>query len=169
LAESRKNLVFGVGNSETPDIAFLGDFPGEDEDASGLPFVGPAGQLLDKMIAAMGYTRGDVYTANVIACRPLDGRQPHKKEVEACAPVWRAQMIAVAPKTIVCLGATAAHAVLETAEPVSKLRGAWHAWNGIPVRVTYHPAYLLREEKAKPDAWSDLQAVLGKLKELRGA
>ena len=152
-----------------PAIMFIGEGPGAQEDAIGRPFVGRAGQLLDKMIVAMGLTRETVYITNVVACRPPQNRQPEPDEIVACSPFLLSRIKAVRPKTIVALGATAARTLLRSRKGVADLRGRWHSvgqgQDEIPVRVTYHPAFLLRSEGAqcKGAAWGDLQAVMERL------
>lgn len=164
LAAERKNIVFGTGQPETPLIAFVGEAPGAEEDETGYPFVGQAGKLLSKMVGAMGLSREEqTYILNTVLCRPPKNRAPLPEELAACEPRMVSQLRMVRPKTIVCLGTTAAHALLKTKTPVGKLRGLWHEWEGIPVRVTYHPAYLLRDPKQKLPAWEDLKTVLEKL------
>lgn len=163
LHECRTQIVFGTGLTEEPLIAFVGEGPGQEEDEQGLPFVGPSGQLLTKMIEAMKLTRHEVYLCNAVACRPPGNRTPSKAELKACWPVMASQLKAVRPKVIVALGSTAARQVLQTDRGVDDLRRKWHAWDGVPVRVTYHPAYLLRNPSMKTRAWTDLKVVLAKL------
>jgi DNA polymerase len=165
LEKTRKRVVFGEGNSMQPPVLFLGEAPGEAEDAQGRPFVGKAGLLLIKMVEAMGFQRGDVYLTNVVGCR-TPNRVPDPKEIQACSTHCLGQIRAVKPKVIVALGVTAASALLKENRGISQFRGRWYAWEGIPVRVTYHPAYLLRPnaESFKRDAWADLQAVLDRIK-----
>ena len=161
LCERRNNVVFGEGNPQA-DLMFIGEGPGFDEDRLGRPFVGKAGQLLDKMILAMQFTREEVYICNIVKCRPPDNRVPMPEEAAACLPYLVKQIELVSPKVIVLLGATAAHYLLEMKEGITRLRGRWLDYNGIPVMPTYHPAFLLRQESAKRDAWMDLQQVMAK-------
>lgn len=167
LHESRTNVVFGTGNSESPDIAFLGEGPGENEDKQGVPFVGRAGELLNKMIGAMGYQREGIFICNVVGCRPPSNRKPELDEVNACREFFTEQLRIVKPLTIVCLGATAVQALLKSSKKISELRGRWFDWEGIPARATYHPAYLLRDASKKKDAWADLQVVVKRIESLK--
>lgn len=155
LSEQRHNVVFGVGNPHA-DIVFIGEAPGREEDLKGEPFVGRAGQLLDRMLAALGLDRADVYIMNTVKCRPPNNRDPRPEEVEACSKWFDAQLAALSPKMICLLGRVAAQTVLETDAPLSALRGSWHQFHGIPVRVMYHPAFLLRSPQQKRGAWQDL-------------
>lgn len=159
LHQGRHNIVFGTGNPHA-DLMFVGEGPGADEDAQGLPFVGRAGQLLNKMIEAMGLRRADVYIANVVKCRPPDNRTPERDEMETCSPFLLRQIEAIRPKVIVALGATASKALLGVNEPMSNLRGRWHDFRGTKLAVTYHPAYLLRDPRQKKETWKDLQTVM---------
>jgi len=163
LHEGRTKIVFGSGNSEGPPIAFVGEGPGKAEDESGHPFVGASGELLTKMIEAMGLARGEVYLCNSVACRPPGNRNPSKVELAACWPVMASQLRTVRPQVIVALGSTACRQLLQTSSGVGDLRRAWHTWDGIPVRATYHPAYLLRKPEMKARAWTDMKVVLAKL------
>ena len=165
LHRSRTNIVFGVGNPAA-DLVFVGEAPGYDEDRQGEPFVGAAGQLLDKMIAAMGLLREDVYIANCLKCRPPQNRDPEPDEVAACEPFLRKQLEAIAPRLIVTLGKFAAQTLLRTEAPISALRGRWHRYHGIPLMPTFHPAFLLRSPDRKRDAWRDLQMVMGEMARL---
>jgi DNA polymerase len=165
LHERRTNIVFGVGDPEAP-LMFVGEGPGADEDRKGEPFVGKAGQLLDKMIAAMGWTRSAVFICNVVKCRPPGNRDPEPDEVEACEPFLFGQIDAIAPQVIVTLGRPAAHLLLRTTAPISRLRGRWQKARGVQVMPTFHPAYLLRSPDKKREAWSDLQQVMQRLDEL---
>jgi DNA polymerase len=142
---------------------FVGEGPGAEEDRLGEPFVGRAGELLDRIIAAMGLRRKDVYIANVVKCRPPENRVPMFDEVNACFPFLREQIDIVRPEVIVALGATAVCALLRKAASVSSLRGRWHAFAGIPLLATYHPAYLLRNPADKKKVWEDMQIVMRKL------
>lgn len=159
LAETRKNVVYGIGRSVRPDIAFVGEGPGENEDIQGKPFVGKAGQLLTKMIAAIGYTREEVYICNVVGCRPPANRKPEPEEVKACNEHLAGQLRTVNPRVIVALGASAAQAICNSEKGISLLRGKWLSWEGIPVRATFHPSYLLRTPAKKKDAWADFQVI----------
>ncbi len=162
LAPTRTTLVFGVGNPKA-ELMFVGEGPGADEDQQGEPFVGKAGQLLTKMIEAMGYRREQVYIANVVKCRPPGNRNPEPDEIEACEPFLRRQIEAVGPKVIVALGKFAAHTLLRTAIPITKLRGTWSEYAGVKLMPTFHPAYLLRSPEEKKKAWADLQLVMAQL------
>jgi uracil-DNA glycosylase len=165
LSTSRTNIVFGVG-SQTAALMFVGEAPGAEEDRRGEPFVGAAGQLLDRMIAAMGWTRDSVYIANVLKCRPPGNRDPEADEVAECLPFLHRQIESIAPRLIVTLGKPAAHALLGTTAPISALRGRFHEFHGIPVMPTFHPAFLLRSPDRKRDAWSDLKQVIDELERL---
>ena len=165
LAEKRNKIVFGVGSDQAP-LMFVGEAPGADEDRKGEPFVGRAGQLLDKMIGAMGWTRDTVYIANVLKCRPPGNRDPQPDEVEACEPFLARQIEAIRPRIIVTLGKPAAHLLLRTRAPISALRGRFQSFRDIPVMPTFHPAYLLRSPDKKREAWSDLQQVMAELERL---
>ncbi len=158
LAGGRRNIVFGVGNPEA-HLVFVGEAPGADEDASGEPFVGAAGQLLTKMIQAMGYERDDVYICNVIKCRPPANRNPEPDEVAACEPFLQKQLEVLRPRMIVALGKFAAHALCGEKTPITRLRGNFRSYQGVQVMPTYHPAFLLRDPERKREAWHDLQAV----------
>ncbi len=162
LCEERKKIVYGVGNPRA-ELVFVGDAPGPDEDLQGLPAVGEAGQLLTKMIEAMGYSRDDVYLCNVVKCRPPEGRGPALDEVASCEPFLRAQLGAIRPKVIVALGKFAAQMLLRDTTPITQLRGEWREYCGIPVMPTYHPAYLLKRIDEKRVVWGDLQQVMKRL------
>ena len=162
LAATRTNVVFGEGDPHAK-LMFIGEGPGADEDRLGRPFVGKAGQLLDKMIAAMHFAREEVYIANVVKCRPPGNRVPTSEEAERCIVYLTRQIQFVKPEVIVLLGATAATFLLDRHEGITKLRGIWQDYQGIPVMPTFHPAYLLRQESAKREAWHDLQLVMAKL------
>ncbi len=161
LCERRNNVVFGEGNPQA-DLMFIGEGPGFDEDRLGRPFVGKAGQLLDKMILAMQFSREEVYICNIVKCRPPDNRVPMPEEAAACLPYLVKQIELVSPKVIVLLGATAAHYLLGKQEGITRLRGRWLDYQGIPVMPTYHPAFLLRKPESKREAWIDLQQVMAK-------
>jgi uracil-DNA glycosylase family 4 len=165
LCKGRRNIVFGVGNPNA-DLVFVGEAPGGDEDIQGEPFVGAAGQLLTKMIAAMGFSRDDVYICNVIKCRPPNNRNPEPDEVAACEPFLKAQLAALHPRIIVTLGKFASQSICRDQTPITRLRGKLRSYEGIPVMPTYHPAYLLRTPDAKREAWADLQAVLARLADM---
>ena len=158
LAPTRTNLVYGVGNPDA-DLVFVGEAPGADEDAQGEPFVGKAGQLLTKMIEAMGYTRDDVYICNVLKCRPPGNRNPEPDEVASCEPFLKRQLAVIRPRMIVALGKFAAQCLLRDDTPITRLRGGFRSYEGIPLMPTLHPAYLLRDPSKKKLAWDDLKAV----------
>ncbi len=162
LHAKRTHTVPGQG-SPRPQVMFVGEAPGADEDAQGLAFVGRSGQLLTQMIIAMGFTREQVFIANICKCRPPDNRQPLPEEMTACLPFLRRQIALLHPALIVALGATAVKGLLNSTQGITKLRGTWCDFEGIPVMPTYHPAYLLRNPPAKHEAWADLQAVLKRL------
>ena len=162
LGAARTNLVFGVGNPQAR-VMFVGEAPGRDEDLKGEPFVGEAGQLLTKIIQAMGFARDDVYICNVLKCRPPNNRNPQPDEIEQCEPFLLRQVRAVGPEVIVCLGTFATHTLLKTKEPISKLRGQFHDYHGIPLMPTFHPAFLLRNPGMKREVWSDVQQVMKRL------
>lgn len=159
LQKTRTKTVPGQGNPK-PEILFIGEAPGADEDEQGLAFVGAAGQLLTRMIVAMGFQREEVFIANILKCRPPGNRQPTPVEMETCIPYLKEQIQRLQPKVIVALGATAVRGLLKVETGITKLRGSWHTFEGIPVMPTFHPAYLLRNPPAKKEAWLDLQAVL---------
>lgn len=165
LAPSRTNIVFGVGAEDAP-LMFIGEAPGEQEDLRGEPFVGRAGELLDRMIEAMGWTRETVYIANVLKCRPPGNRNPQPDETTACSPFLDAQIRAIAPRIIVTLGKPAANHVLATDAPISALRGRWQDRAGVRVMPTFHPAYLLRDPDKKRETWEDLKLVMAELARL---
>lgn len=162
LAEGRTNIVFGEGDSDAR-LMFVGEGPGRDEDRTGRPFVGQAGKLLDAMIQAMRMAREEVYIANVVKCRPPGNRDPREDEAAACAPFLDRQIELIAPDVVVCLGRPAAHRLLGTKRPLKALRGQWFTYKGAAVRVTYHPAYLLRTPRDKRLAWDDLKQVMTRL------
>jgi uracil-DNA glycosylase family 4 len=165
LHEGRRNIVFGVGSS-TADLMFIGEAPGMDEDRQGEPFVGKAGQLLTRMIAAMGLTRDEVYIANIIKCRPPRNRNPEPDEVRSCEPFLRRQVDAIAPRMIIALGNFAAKTLLGTTTGITRLRGQFQRYQGIPLMPTFHPAYLLRNPDGKKLAWGDLQQVMAEMDRL---
>jgi uracil-DNA glycosylase family 4 len=162
LHKKRNHIVFADGNPKA-DLVFVGEGPGADEDATGIPFVGRAGKLLTQMIEAMGLQRKDVYICNVVKCRPPENRQPEPDEVTTCSPYLVRQLEVINPKVIVCLGATAAKTLLETEMGISRFRGQWLDFRGKKLLATYHPAYLLRNPAAKSEVWKDLQKVMAEL------
>jgi DNA polymerase len=162
LARGRRTVVFGVGDPDA-DLMLIGEGPGAEEDRRGEPFVGPAGQLLDKIIAAIGLTREQVYIANVVKCRPPGNRDPLPEEVAACRAYLDAQIDLVRPKAIVALGRVAAQSLLGNDLPLGRLRGVWHKVRGVDLRVTYHPAGLLRNPNWKRPCWEDMQIVRDRL------
>ena len=164
LHQSRTTLVFGDG-SPAARLVFVGEAPGYDEDRQGLPFVGRAGRLLDRMIAAMGMRRSEVYICNVVKCRPPQNRNPSADEVAACSPFLFRQIEAIRPRVLCLLGNYATQTLLQTTLNISQLRGKDRYWRGIPVVATFHPAYLLRNPAQKASVWSDLKRVLELLKE----
>ncbi len=166
LGATRKNLVFGVGNPKAR-LVFVGEGPGADEDAQGEPFVGDAGKMLNRIIAAMELKREDVYICNVVKCRPPQNRPPESDEVATCSPFLLRQLQSVRPEVIVALGSSAAQALLQTKVPISKLRGKFHDFHGMPLMPTYHPSYLLRTGGNSDSFWSvwdDMIQVLRLLK-----
>lgn len=166
LHEQRTNIVFGVGNPRA-GLMFVGEGPGAEEDARGEPFVGRAGKKLDQMIEAIGLAREDVYIANVVKCRPPGNRDPQPDEVSTCSPFLVEQIQTIVPRVIVTLGSPATRLLLNTRIGITKLRGTWHSFHGIPVMPTFHPAYLLRaytlENRTK--VWEDLKAARSRLDE----
>jgi DNA polymerase len=154
--------VFGVGDPGAA-LMFVGEGPGADEDLQGEPFVGKAGQLLTKMIEAMGFRREEVYIANVVKCRPPGNRDPEPDEIAACEPFLKAQIAAVRPRVIVALGRFAVQTLLRDATPITRQRGAWREYEGVKLMPTFHPAYLLRNPAEKGKAWQDLQQVMREL------
>jgi DNA polymerase len=154
----RRQVVFGVGNPQA-DLMFVGEAPGADEDIQGEPFVGRAGQLLTKIIEAIGLSRGDVYIANVIKCRPPQNRNPEQDEVETCEPFLFKQIDVIQPKVIVALGTFAARGLLRTLDPISRLRGRVFEYRGAKLIPTFHPAYLLRNPASKREVWEDMKLV----------
>jgi DNA polymerase len=162
LGATRTNLVFGAGNPAAR-LVFVGEAPGGDEDQQGIPFVGEAGQLLTKIISAMGFRRDEIYICNVLKCRPPQNRNPQADEIEQCHPFLLRQLRAIGPEVIVALGTFAAQTLLRTREPISKLRGVFHDYHGIPLMPTFHPAYLLRNAGMKREVWDDMQKVMKRL------
>jgi uracil-DNA glycosylase len=158
----RNKIVFGQGDPRA-ELVFVGEGPGHDEDMQGLAFVGRAGKLLTQMIEAMGLQREQVYICNVVKCRPPENRKPEDDEVATCSPYLFRQLDVIGPKAIVCLGGTAAQALLKTKDSISRFRGTWFDYRGTKLLATYHPAYLLRNPAAKADVWKDLQKVMAHL------
>jgi len=167
LHAGRTTLVFGVGNPHA-DLMFVGEAPGRDEDRQGIPFVGRAGQLLTRIIAAIGLGRDDVYIANVIKCRPPNNRNPELDEIMTCEPFLFRQVDAIRPRVVVALGTFAVRALLRTEQPISRLRGKIHDYRGAKLVPTFHPAYLLRSPERKRDVWEDMQKVRALLAQSSG-
>lgn len=159
LAETRTQTVFGVGNLE-PRIVFFGEAPGADEDKQGEPFVGRAGQLLNKIIEACTFKREDVYILNVLKCRPPANRTPLPDEAANCRHFWERQLEILRPEYVVCLGATAATTMLQSTLTIGRLRKQFHSYKGMKVVATYHPSYLLRNPDAKRDVWEDMKMLM---------
>ena len=158
LHEHRTTIVFGEGDPKAR-LVFVGEGPGAEEDASGRPFVGRAGQLLDKIIMAIGMKRQDVYIANIVKCRPPGNRTPERDEVDTCEPFLLRQLAFIHPEVIVALGSPAFQCLLRTREPITKARGHWRDWNGVRVMPTFHPAFLLRSPDKKREVWEDMKMV----------
>jgi len=155
LHQSRTQTVFGVGSKDA-SLLVIGEAPGRDEDLQGEPFVGRAGQLLNAMLAAIGLQRQQVYIANILKCRPPNNRDPRPEEADACSPWLNQQIALIRPDVILALGRVAAHNLLKTDQSLAELRGRLHAYDGVPLVVSYHPAYLLRQPIAKRKSWQDL-------------
>ncbi len=166
LGKTRTKFVFGVGNPNA-DLMVIGEAPGADEDAQGIPFVGRAGQLLTKILEAIQFKREDVYIANILKCRPPENRKPNPEEVEQCEPYLWKQIDLIKPKLILCVGLTAAHTLLKTDESLTSLRASVHNYHGVPTFVTYHPAALLRNPNWKKPTWEDVQKLRKMYDELR--
>ena len=164
LHRLRHRIVFGEGSADA-ELVFVGEAPGADEDDQGRPFVGRAGQLLTKIIVAMGLKREEVYICNILKCRPPENRDPLPAEIAACEPFLIRQIEAIRPRVICALGGFAAHTLLKTEAPITVLRGRFHSYRGIPLMPTYHPAYLLRNPGAKKQTWEDVQAIMKVLRE----
>jgi len=164
LHQARTHVVFGTGNRNA-QLVFVGEGPGPDEDMQGVPFVGKAGQLLDKIIGAMKLQREDVYLCNVVKCRPPGNRTPLPDEIAACSPFLAEQLELIAPKVIVALGGPAAKTLLHTEAGITALRGRWQSYKSIPVMPTYHPAFVLRTytEEVRRQVWDDMKQVMAKL------
>ncbi len=163
LHTSRKNTVPGEGNSTRPDILFISDYPGEEENEQGCFYASEAGRLLEKMIIAMGYKRDDIFILNLVQCRPPNNRIPHQEEILACAPYLKAQIALIQPKLIVALGKTAVEGLINEKIAITRMRGTWKTYNGIDLMPTFHPGYLIKVPARKRETWADLQAVLAKL------
>lgn len=168
LAQGRHTVVFGAGNPHA-DLMFIGEAPGSEEDRQGLPFVGPAGELLTRIIQAIDLTREEVYIANIVKCRPPENRDPQPDEVATCRPYLERQIDLVQPRVIVALGRIAAQSLLGTGDSLARLRSRWHTVRGIPLRVTYHPAALLRSAELKRPTWEDMKQVKERLRQLQEA
>jgi len=162
LGETRHNLVFGDGDPHAR-VVFVGEAPGADEDQQGLPFVGRAGQLLTKIIEAMGMSRKNVYICNILKCRPPQNRNPLPEEISVCEPFLKRQLEIIKPEIICALGTFAAKTLLKTEVPITVLRGRFHSYEGIKLMPTYHPAYLLRNPSAKKLVWEDVQLIMKEL------
>jgi DNA polymerase len=165
LSEQRRSIVVGEG-AEAADLMFIGEGPGAEEDRTGRPFVGQAGRLLDRMIFALGFERSDVYIGNVVKCRPPSNRDPATEEMAACSAFLDRQIELIRPRVIVALGRIAARQLTGTGKPMGALRGRWASYRGIPLMPVFHPAYLLRNQIAKRQAWEDLKLVRAKLDEM---
>jgi len=156
LSKTRNHVVFGMGNP-TANLMLIGEAPGEEEDKQGVPFVGKAGQLLDKILAAIGFQRSEIYIANILKCRPPSNRDPNPDEIEQCKPHLDQQIAAIQPKVILALGRIAGQTLLKSEAPLGRLRKETHAYQGVPLIVTYHPAALLRNPQWKKATWEDVQ------------
>lgn len=163
LAASRTQLVYGVGNTNAR-LVLVGEAPGREEDQKGEPFVGEAGRLLDRILQAMGMKREEVYICNVLKCRPPNNRDPLPEEVATCEAFLARQIAAIKPQVIIGLGRFAVHSLLKSNVPISRLRGEWQSYQGIPLMPTYHPAYLLRNPEGKRDVWEDMKEVMRRLR-----
>lgn len=166
LWEHRKTIVYGVGNPRA-ELVFVGEAPGADEDEQGIPFVGRAGQLLTRMLAAIDLSRDDVYICNVIKCRPPGNRSPERDEIETCSQFLFRQLDVIQPKIICCLGGVALNTLLGTNQPISKVRGQFLDYHGVALIATFHPAYLLRNPNAKREVWEDLKKIREYLRKAR--
>jgi len=164
LWEKRQKIVFGQGNPHAR-LVFVGEAPGREEDIQGFPFVGEAGQLLDRILFAMGLTREEIYICNVGKCRPPGNRDPLPEEVAACEPFLKRQLASIRPLLLVALGRCSAQTLLRARAPIGRMRGQWREYQGIPLMPTYHPAYLLRNPNAKREVWEDMKKILGRLRE----
>jgi uracil-DNA glycosylase len=165
LGATRTNFVYGVGNPNA-DVMFVGEAPGRDEDLKGEPFIGRAGQLLDKILTAINFSRDQIYIANILKCRPPNNRDPQPDEMDMCTPYLLEQIDLIKPKIICSLGRIAAQNLLKTKTPLGKLRGMWHDYYGVPFMVTYHPAALLRFQSYKKDTWADVKMLRARYDEM---
>jgi DNA polymerase len=166
LAPSRSTIVFGSGNPSA-ELMFVGEAPGYEEDQQGLPFVGPAGQLLTRIIESTGVKREEAYICNILKCRPPGNRNPEPDEVLTCSPFLRRQIAAIRPKIICCLGKFAAQTLLRSGAPITRLRGEFHDIDGVRVIATFHPAYLLRSPEKKREVWEDMKQIRAELFRMR--
>lgn len=164
LCKGREHIVFGDGNANAR-LVLVGEAPGREEDKQGVPFVGEAGRLLDRMLFAMGLERGDVYICNVQKCRPPQNRDPQPEEIAACEPFLVRQLAAIRPRVIVTLGRFAAQTLLRETTAISRLRGRWREYGGVSLMPTYHPAFLLRNPASKREVWEDLKQVMARLRD----
>jgi DNA polymerase len=162
LSEKRQNVVFGEGDPHAA-VMFIGEGPGAEEDRTGRPFVGQAGQLLERMLFAIGLRRDQVYISNIVKCRPPGNRDPKEDEVAPCAPYLDQQIELIAPKVLVALGKPASHRLTGSTKPISALRGRWASYKGVPLMPLFHPAYMLRTPSAKREAWEDLKKIKQRL------
>lgn len=162
LSKQRARVVYGIGNPDA-DLVLIGEAPGREEDRQGIPFVGEAGQLLDRILAAMNLSREQVYICNLIKCRPPANRDPLPEEIACCEPFLQQQLALIRPQLIVALGRFASQSLLRTNTPITKLRGNWHEYAGIPLLPTFHPAYLLRNPAGKREVWEDMKQVMERL------
>lgn len=167
LCEKRRTVVFGEGDPDAA-VMFIGEGPGAEEDRTGRPFVGQAGQLLDRMISAIGLRRQQVYITNIVKCRPPGNRDPRDDEVAACSPYLDRQIDLIKPAVLVALGKPASHRLTGTKKPISALRGRWVSYHGIPLMPVFHPAYMLRTPSAKREAWEDLKKIKQRLESTEG-
>lgn len=159
LSRSRTQIVFGAGNPHAR-LVFIGEAPGAEEDHQGVPFVGAAGQLLDRLLARLGLNRQELYITNIVKCHPLGNRDPEADEIAACLPILKKQLQAIQPQIIVTLGRISSRALLKTSTPLKQLRGQWRNWQGIRVMPTFHPSYLLRFPGERKKTWDDMQKVM---------
>ncbi len=162
LCQQRNNIVFGAGHPQAK-VVLVGEAPGREEDIQGVPFVGEAGKLLEKILLAMNLSRETVYICNVVKCRPPGNRDPQPEEIAACEPFLKQQLAAIKPEIIITLGRFAAQTLLKTSAPIGKLRGQWHEYQGIALMPTFHPAYLLRNPSGKRPVWEDMKQVMQRL------